>query len=113
MGPQGISLTCLGHAAVTCGGVCPPYQVVDLVVPPTGHKDHLARLLCDLQGWAAVFAHGVQLAVKERRGGHIVGQATVAIPQGFFLPRREEEPLFPPTNVDRPAEGAEDVGMER
>lgn len=37
----------------------------------------------------------------------------MAIPQGFFLPRWEEEPLFPPTNVDRPAEGAENVGMER
>lgn len=37
----------------------------------------------------------------------------MAIPQGFFLPWWEEEPLFPPADVDRPAEGAENVGMER
>lgn len=37
----------------------------------------------------------------------------MAIPQGFFLPRWEEDPLFPPADVDGPAEGAENVSMER
>lgn len=54
----------------------------------------------------------MQVAIQELRGGHVVGQATVAIPQGFFVPWWEEEPLFPPADVDRPAEGAENVGME-
>lgn len=111
--PGRVSLACLGHAAGMCDAVCPPYQIVDLVVPATGHEHHLARLQRDLQRGAAVLTSGVQTAVKECRGGHIVGQATMAIPQGFFLPWRKEEPLFPPTNVDRPAEGAEDVGVKR
>lgn len=91
----------------------PSYQVVDLVVPATGHKDHLACLLRELQGRAALPTPGVQVAVEECGRGHVIGQTSVVIPQGFFLPRREEEPLFPPTDVGRPAEGAEDVGMER
>lgn len=84
------------------------YQIVDLVVPPTGHKHHLACLLRDLQRWAAVLA-----AVQECGSSHVVGQAAMAVPQSFFLSWWEEEPLFPPADVDRPAEGAEDVGMER
>lgn len=90
------------------GRAHPPYQIVDLVVPPTGHKHHLACLLRDLQRWAAVLA-----AVQECGSSHVVGQAAMAIPQSFFLSWWEEEPLFPPADVDRPAEGAEDVGMER
>lgn len=68
----------------------PPYQVVDLVVPPAGHEHHLACLLCDLQWRAAVLVHGVQVAVQQCRGGHVIGQATVAVPQGFFLSWWEE-----------------------
>lgn len=95
------------------GRECPPYQVVNLVVPPAGHKDHLACLLRDLQWRATEMARGVQAAVKECRGGHVVGQAAVAVPQGFLLSWREEEPLFSPADVDGPAEGAEDVSVER
>lgn len=52
-----VSLTHVGHS--TWGRACPAYQVVDLMVPPTGHKHHLACLLCDLQWWATVISHGV------------------------------------------------------
>lgn len=48
-------------------------QVVDLVVPPTGHKHHLACLLCDLQWRATAISHGVQAAIQEGGGGHVVG----------------------------------------
>lgn len=82
------------------------YQVVHLMVPSAGHKHHLASLLSDFQ------RQGTGAAVEDAGGGDIVRQTTVAIPQGFLLPGREEEPLFPPTDVDRPAEGAEDVGVE-
>lgn len=51
----------LGHM----GQVCAPYQVVDLVVPPTGHKHHLACLLRDLQRWAAVLVQRVQAGIQE------------------------------------------------
>lgn len=37
----------------------------------------------------------------------------MSVPQSFFLSWWEEQPLFPPADVDRPAEGAEDVGVER
>lgn len=84
-----------------------------LVVPATGHKHHLARFLRDLQGWASKLAPWVQVCVAECWGGHVVGQVAVAVPQGLFLPWGEEEPLLPPTDIDRPAEGAEDVSMER
>lgn len=103
---------CLGYHSGTRQGV-PPYQVVDLVVPPAGHEHHLASFLCDFQWWAAVLKHGALVAIQEFGGSHIIWQATMAIPQGFFLPWWEEEPLFPPTDVDRPAEGTENVGMER
>ena len=94
-----------------CGA--PAYQVVDLVVPPTGHKHHLACLLRDLQRRATAISRGVQAAVQEAGGGHVVGQATMTVSQGVFLPWWEEEPLLLPADVDRPAEGAENVGMER
>lgn len=54
-----------------CGA--PAYQVVDLVVPPTGHKHHLAFLLRDLQRRATAISRGVQAAVQEAGGGHVVG----------------------------------------
>lgn len=77
------------------------------MVPATRHKHHLTRLLHDLQWWAGVWA-----GVMERRGGHVIGQVSATISQGFFLPWWEEDPLFPPTDVDRPAKGAEDVSVE-
>lgn len=108
--PAARSLT---HRAAGRGCGAPAYQVVDLVVPPTGHKHHLAGLLRDLQRRATAISRGVQAAVQEAGGGHIVGQATMTVPQGVFLPWWEEEPLLPPADVDGPAEGAENVGMER
>lgn len=90
----------------------PPYQIVHLVVPPTGHKHHFSSLLCDFQRRAAVLEHRVLACVQEFRGSHIVGQATMAVPQRLLLPRWEEEPLLPPTDVGRPAVGAEDVRVE-
>jgi hypothetical protein len=76
------------------------YQVVHLMVPPAGHKHHLTRLLYDFNGKAVVLDLGIQVGVQELSGSHIIGQVTMAVPEGFLLAWREEQPFLLPTDVD-------------
>lgn len=71
-----------------------------MMVPPAGHKHHLARLLYDFNGKAVLLDPGIQVGVQELGGSHIIGQVTTAVPKGFLLPWREEQPFLLPTDVD-------------
>lgn len=90
-----------------------PHQVIDLMVPAAGDEQDLSSLLNDLQGATCLTESWEMTLILQGRGRDIIRQVSTAVPQELLLPRGIQQPFLTPTDVRRPAVGAEHVDMER